>query len=240
MKTIGISDFKGLVNARLDDPNAYVGKTLVLWNAAYMNYGIAYRVIEECCVEHNNAKTNHQVWFKYSDMTFLTDDNTNIHGFCERSEMYGYKDQGILFNTGCFRLTMKEQWLNFINTNKNNKGGISSNWPLVACAQVKGTDIVENDFAENCEICKLQPTVEEWRRWTSTSENEELIRLIIEYNGGNILDFDYWERAVWALGYLLDEHGSIYQIPQKEFALDLKGSIADFPVEEFWNFIHSK
>ena len=50
MKTIGISDFKGLVNARLDDPNAYVGKTLVLWNAAYMNYGIAYRVIEECCV----------------------------------------------------------------------------------------------------------------------------------------------------------------------------------------------
>ena len=103
MKTIGISDFKGLVNARLDDPNAYVGKTLVLWNAAYMNYGIAYRVIEECCVEHNNANTNHQVWFKYSDMTFLTDDNTNIHGFCERSEMYGYKDQGILFNTGCFR-----------------------------------------------------------------------------------------------------------------------------------------
>ena len=41
MKEIGISDFEKLVMERLTNPRNFTGRSLVLWNAAYMDYGIA-------------------------------------------------------------------------------------------------------------------------------------------------------------------------------------------------------
>lgn len=76
MKTIGIADFKKLVMERLANPRDYAGRSLVLWNADYMNYGIAYRVIEQCCERYNEENPNDQVWFRRSDMTFTIDDYT--------------------------------------------------------------------------------------------------------------------------------------------------------------------
>lgn len=47
MKTIGIADFKKLVMERLANPRDYAGRSLVLWNADYNDYGIACRVIKQ-------------------------------------------------------------------------------------------------------------------------------------------------------------------------------------------------
>ena len=46
MKEIGIIDFEKLVMERLTSPRDYAGRSLVLWNADYMFYGIAQRVIK--------------------------------------------------------------------------------------------------------------------------------------------------------------------------------------------------
>ena len=64
MKIIGIADFKNLVMERLANPRDYAGRSLVLWNADYMQYGIAYQVIKQCCKSYNKENPNDQVWFK--------------------------------------------------------------------------------------------------------------------------------------------------------------------------------
>lgn len=156
MKEIGILEFKEKVNERLNNPDLFADQTLVLWNANYAQNSIAYSAIMECCVEYNLAHADQQKWLTYSDETFTTDDYTNPQVFCFRKDMRGYKDSGILFNTGCFLLEEKQTWLKFVNTHQNTKGGISANWPLIVCAQANEKGITEEDFSDNCEICKLQ------------------------------------------------------------------------------------
>ena len=78
MRTIGIADFKKLVMERLVNPRDYAGRSLVLWNADYMDYGIAYRVIEQCCERYNEENPNDQVWFRQSDMCFTDEDYTKL------------------------------------------------------------------------------------------------------------------------------------------------------------------
>lgn len=238
MKIIGISELKELVNERLANTESFACESLVLWNASYMRYGIAYRVIEECCIEYNKANPEKQVWLKDSDMTFASDDNTDIQAFCDRKETYGYKSSGILFNTGCFLLSENEQWLKFVNTHQNEKGGISANWALIACAQTKGTSLTEADFAKNCKICKIQPTVEEWVKWTASCHNEDFLRLVIAYNKGNIDNFDYWERALFCIEREYESLDELKQTTSEKLALCLCGSIPDFPIENFWDYIH--
>ncbi|MBS7376502.1 MAG: hypothetical protein KIG42_00710 [Paludibacteraceae bacterium] len=46
MKEIGIIDFEKLVMERLTMPRNFTERSLVLWNADYMFYGIAQRVIK--------------------------------------------------------------------------------------------------------------------------------------------------------------------------------------------------
>lgn len=237
MKTIGILELRELVNARLINPKSFAGKSLILWNADYLQYGIAYRVIEECCIEYNLAHTEQQKWIKYSDMTFTTDENTNLQEFCDRKDMYGYKNSGILFNTGCFLLTETSDWLKFVNTHQNARGDISTDWPLIACAHTEGTDITEDNFAENCEIYKLYPTVDEWEKWTSSCHNEDFLRMVIAYTNGSIDNFDYWERA---LDCLESEYKNIEELKQtkfESFAINLSDFFPRFPADDFWNFI---
>lgn len=237
MKTIGISEFKELVNSRLVNPKSFVGKSLVLWNASYMHYGIAYRAIEECCKEYNKANPDKQVWFKFSDMDFASADYANIQECCEIKEMYGFKSRGILFNTGCwFMPEEKEHWLKFVNTHQNEKGKISADWALIACAHTEGTGITETDFAENCEIFKLHPTVDEWKKWTASCHDEDFIRLVIAYTHGNIEDFDFWERVLDGMEEDYDSIEELRCTTFKDFD-DLRGFIPGFPTENFWNFI---
>lgn len=235
MKKIGIAEFKEMVSARISNPNSFSGKTLVLWNSTYMQYGIAYRVIEQSCIEYNQANQTNQVWYKYIDLDFQSVNNTKVEAFCDIKDMYGYKNRGILFSTGVFN--EKNEWVNFVNTQENSKGRISSDWALIACAQIIDTGIVEEDFSERCEVCELRPTVDEWAQWNSIFYNEQVIRLVKTYNNGQIQDFNYWDRAIYAIDQLLDNYDSIYQIPLKEFETYILGAIPGFPAREFWEFI---
>lgn len=133
MKEIGILEFEQLVMVRLSNPRDFAGRSLVLWNADYNNYGIAYRVIKQCCESYNKVNPDDQVWFKRSDMTFYEDDYTQPETWCSsrrihwnkylKKNVYGYKNElkrcGILFNTGCYRLELQDDWLKFVNTHTN-------------------------------------------------------------------------------------------------------------------------
>lgn len=247
MKTIGISEFKELINARLANPSAYVGKTLVLWNSTAKDYGIAYRVIEECCVDFNKANPENPVWFKYNGVNFLDDNNKEIQVCCDRKDMYGFKKRGILFESGDLFLDTKEDWLKFINTHQNKKGGISPNWTLVACAQVEQTGLGEDGFAENCEICKLQPTVDEWAEWMKGKCEERdlkpLVAFIKEKNPS--IDFSYWNLALGALeGELIDnDYEVLSQLSHDDFEGCLRSCLGvrvkGFPYNQLWEFVQS-
>lgn len=253
MKEIGISEFEQLVMARLTSPRDYAGRSFVLWNADYMDYGIAYRVIKQCCESYNKANPNDQVWFKKSDMTFYKDDytqpktscvsrgihwnrllNKNVYG-----ERVGLKKCGILFNTGCYSLDYQDDWLRFVNTHTNKSGGVFQDCAVIVCAQAGGVgyygpynpkyNLKEEQFGECCDIYHIQPTIEEWAKWAEQFYGSEIIKVVrayIEKNGvGVIKGFDYWMRVMMKLVSILEEHKvrSLRQIPASEVSSEIGG-----------------
>ena len=264
MKTIGIADFKKLVMERLANPRDYAGRSLVLWNADYMNYGIAYRVIEQCCKSYNNENPNDQVWFRRSDMTFTIDDytkqtciheeyvkNENGSGYHLHTEM---KRCGILLNTGCYMLYEQEEWLKFVNTHTNQNGGIFQDCAVIVCAQAdQGSEdskwiLKEEQFGNNCDVYSIQPTLDEWVAWVEPDCHPEVLKVVrafIEKNGiGNAPSgFDYWQRVMSSL-YLLAEDSDcpLNQIPKRRVKIKLHGSFGteNQTINEFIDFIYEQ
>lgn len=250
MKTIGIDDFKSLVKNCLENPASYADKTIVLWNADHMQYGIAYRIIEECCIEYNKKSTNNQVWYKYSDFTFKKDEITNIKVCPDISwvhtDMYGFKTRGILFNTGCFMNKELNEWLEFVNTRKNESGLLSNDWVLIACAHQADYNLKESDFSDNCAIYSIQPSVEEWANWVAKYNSAAVvipIRAYIDEKNPSI-SLDIWNRVLNVLDDLVNSKESareLKQISKKDYDLNMKGSLSfiynDFPFEALWDFI---
>lgn len=243
MKTIGITDFKALVNKCLENPGEFNGKTILLWNADYMQYGIAYRVVEQCCIEYNKKSSDRQVWHEYSDFTFKKDDITKVKVCCTRDDMYGFKNQGVLFNTGCFVQSDLNDWLTFINKHSNEKGQLSPDWVLIACAQADSYGLDERQFSTNCEIYNIQPSVEEWKKWVSEFNSQDVLAPIVAYieEKKPSISFDQWQRIMDALDMRLSnkENESLKQIGESEFDRVLGGSVPGFPSHELWDFIQS-
>ena len=175
MKEIGILEFEQLVMARLANPRDFAGRSLVLWNADYAEHGIAQRIIKQCCKRYNKENPNEQVWFKMSDLTFDGDDYTqpktwhdwyeldeNVKKYKTRHEL---KRCGILFNTGDYMLSEQENWLKFVNTHTNSCGHIFQDCAVIVCAHpdlYPQRILKEEQFGSNCDICSIQPTLDEW------------------------------------------------------------------------------
>ena len=268
MKTIGIADLKQLVMDRLANPGAYTGRSLVLWNVDYSHYGIAYRVIEQCCELHNNENLNDQVWFRRSDMTFVDDDYTqpetwhdwyewdeNIKEYKGRHEL---KRCGILLNTGCYMLYDQENWLKFVNTHTNAKGGVVQDCAVIVCAQADQLSYIpfgsndpqwilkEEQFGENCDIYRIQPTLDEWATWVAPYCHPEVLNAVlafIEKNGiGNVpYGFEYWQRIMSKLNNLVEDNEGcpLIQIPKRDVETAVKGLVGTkSPAPEFCDFIY--
>ena len=267
MKTIGIADFKKLVMERLANPRNYAGRSLVLWNADYNDYGIACRVIEQCCEIYNKENPNDQVWFKWSDTTFNTDDYTKQTCMCEKyvrdensNEYYMHVDMkrmGILFNTGC---CISDNWLKFVNTHTNSKGGVYQDCTMIVCAQADQLSYIpygdskdskrilkEEQFGDNCDIYSIQPTIDEWAAWIAAYCQPEILQVVcafIEKNGiGNVpYGFEYWQRIMKELNNLVENQGCpLNQIP-KDFVEDyVQGLVSTkSPAPEFCDFIYEQ
>ena len=253
MKTIGIADFKKLVMERLANPRDYVGRSLVLWNADYNKYGIARRVIKQCCEMYNKENPNDQIWFKVSDMTFASDDYTkptHMHEeYVKNENGEGYHLHveenrcGILFNTGCYY--DKEKWLTFVNTHTNQNGAVFQDCAVIICAQADQLAYIpwgsndkfilkEEQFGSNCDIYSIQPTLDEWVTWIAPDCHPEILKVVrafIEKNGmGNKgvrnepYGFDYWHKIMDSL-YLWAEESDcpLNQIPKEVVDTALKG-----------------
>ena len=260
MKTIGIADFKKLVMDRLVNPRDYAGRSLVLWNADYNEYGIAYRVIKQCCKIYNKENPNDQVWFKDSDMCFASDDYTKptcMHEeYVKNENGEGYHLHveenrcGILFNTGCFMPSEKEDWLRFVNTHTNQKGGVCQDCVVIICTQ---GDQNEKQFGNNCDIYSIQPTLDEWATWVEPDSRPEVLKVVrafIEKNGienkgyrKEPNGFDFWQKLMRPLNLLADENDCpLNQIPQEVVNLHLKGRFGTMnqTINEFINFIYEQ
>lgn len=267
MKTIGIADFKKLVMERLANPRNYAGRSLVLWNADYNEYGIAYRVIEQCCERYNEENPNDQVWFKWSDTTFNTDDYTKQTCMCEKyvrdensNEYYMHIDMkrmGILFNTGC---CISDNWLKFVNTHTNSKGGVYQDCAVIVCAQADQLTyfqycsskdskriLKEEQFGNNCDIYSIQPTIDEWAAWIAPYCHPEILKVVrafIEKNGiGNVpYGFEYWQRIMKELNNLVEDQGCpLNQIPKRFVEINVQGLVSTkSPAPEFCDFIYEQ
>ena len=272
MKEIGIIDFEKLVMERLTSPREYAGRSLVLWNADYMFYGIAQRVIKQCCESYNKANPNDQVWFKESDMTFYKDDytqpktwhdrmvwNENFKKYVPRHEM---KRCGILFNTGCYMLEEQDDWLKFVNTHTNKKGGVFQDCAVIVCAQASDVGyfgmpnpkyyLKEEQFGEKCDIYSIQPTIDEWAKWVEPFYDAEIVKVVrayIEKNGvfsKSNYGFDYWMRIMDKLDYLKkysmkeNKDCSLWQIPEDKMSYEIGGTVSESaPAPDFCKFIYS-
>lgn len=269
MKTIGIADFKKLVMDRLVNPRDYAGRSLVLWNADYNKYGIAYRVIKQCCKIYNKENPNDQVWFKDSDMCFASDDYTKptcMHEeYVKNENGEGYHLHveenrcGILFNTGCYMLYEKEDWLKFVNTHTNQNGGVFQDCAVIICAQADQGEkdskwrLKEEQFGNNCDIFSIQPTLDEWAAWVAPGSHPEVLKVVrafIEKNGmGNKgvrnepYGFDFWQRTINSLHNLVkDSDCPLNQIPKRHVEIELKGSFGtqNQTINEFIDFIYEQ
>lgn len=241
MKTIGIADFKKLVMERLENPSLFENKTLLLWHARYTQDSLAYQIIEDCCIQYNQLHPDNQVWFKYSDFLFAKDDNTKIEAFCDLKEMYGFKNHGILFNTGCYMKSQSEDWLSFINTHNNSVGHLSSQWVMIAC--VNDPTWNEDSFGDNCILYLLQPSIDEWYDWFKTQYDAAVIDPVLAFmkkKGLSTVDF-FWERLLGSLNRKMRHKGvnSLIQLSQGDFESAVRGSLPDFPVEDLWAIIHN-
>ena len=269
MKTIGIADFKKLVMERLATPRDYAGKSLVLWNADYNDYGIAYRVIEQCCEIYNKQNPNDQVWFRVSDMTFDNDDYTKQTCMCEKyvrdektNEYHQHiemKECGILFNTGCYMLSDKEDWLKFVNTHTNRRGHVFQDCAVIVCAQADQLSyfpswgskdpfiLKEEQFGDNCDIYSIRPTLDEWATWVASYCRPEVLKVVrayIEKNGigDEPYGFEYWQRIMNDLDILVNDEGCpINQIPKEFVETRLCGAVSTkSPAPEFCDFIYEQ
>ena len=265
MKTIGIADFKKLVMERLANPRDYADRSLVLWNADYNKYGIAYRVIKQCCEMYNKENPNDQIWFTYSDMCFASDDYTKptcLHEeYVKNENGEGYHLHveenrcGILFNTGCYMLFEKEDWMKLVNSHTNQMGGVYQDCAVIICAQAdqlayRGTNdkfiLKEEQFGKNCDIYSIQPTFDEWITWVTPDCHPEILKVVrafIEKNGvkHEPYGFDLWQGLIDSLHNLVEESNCpLNQIPKEEVDLDLKGSFGtkNQTVNEFIDFIY--
>lgn len=273
MKEIGIIDFEKLVMERLTMPRNFTGRSLVLWNADYMFYGIAQRVIKQCCENYNKANPNDQVWFKESGKTFYKDDYTQPKTWYSRmvwnenSKKYEscgeWKRFGILFNTGCYMLNEQADWLKFVNTHTNKKGGVFQDCAVIVCAQAGNVDyyiqpnpeynLKEKQFGECCDIYHIQPTIEEWTKWVEPLYDAEIIKVVrayIEKNGVfSEFDygFDYWMRIMDTLNFLKKKYSmkenkdcSLWQIPEEKLSFQIGGAVSESaPAPDFCKFIYS-
>ena len=253
MKTIEIADFKKLVMERLANPRDYAGRSLVLWNADYNNSGIAYRVIKQCCIEYDKENLDDQVWFKYSDFMFQKEDYTNSKilpkwdSFCKTELEFGYKRMGIIFNTGCYMLSDKEDWFNFINTHTNSCGNVSQDSAVIVCAHADQLTLKEEQFGSNCDIYCIQPTLDEWAAWVVPYCHPEILKVVrafIEKNGigDEPYGFEYWQRIMWVLNNLVEDEGCpLNQIPKSYVETRVCGAVSTkSPAPEFCDFIYGQ
>ena len=263
MKTIGIADFKKLVMERLANPRDYAGRSLVLWNADYNKYGIACRVIKQCCEMYNKENPNDQIWFRRSDMTFASDDYTkqtcwheeyvkkeNGNGYHSHREL---KRFGILFNTGCF---ISDNWLRFVNTHTNQNGGVFKDCAVIVCAQADQLTYIpcgsndkfilkEEQFGNNCDIYSIQPTFDEWIAWVAPYCHPEIFKVVsafIEKNGigDEPYGFEYWQRIIDSLKNLVENEGCpLNQIHKDYVEMIVCGAVSTkSPAPEFCDFIY--
>lgn len=260
MKTIGIADFNKLVMERLANPRDYAGRSLVLWNADYNDYGIACRVIEQCCEIYNKENPNDQVWFRVSDMTFDNDDYTKQTCMCrkyvrnEKTNKYNLHTEikrcGIIFNTGCYMPYEHDGWLKFVNTHTNGCGHIFQDCAVIVCAHpdlYPQRVLKEEQFGSNCDIYSIQPTLDEWATWIAAYCQPEILQVVcafIEKNGiGDVpYGFEYWQRIMNALDILVKDKGCpLNQIPKRLVERKVMGvASTKSPAPEFCDFIYEQ
>lgn len=250
MKEIGIAEFEQLVMERLANPRNFAGRSLVLWNADSHPYGIAQRIIEQCCEKYDKENPDDQVWFYRSCFDFIDDDFTKTQtrkSKLIRNEkqkdfyrVFEEKRLGIIFNTGDFISQEQDDWLKLVNTHKNRRGGVSPDCPMIVCTSANA--FKEEQFGPNCDIYTIKPTEVEWVKWAKPFYNPEIFDVVCAYikKNGAINGFQYWMAIMDALDDLKRDEEykdcSLCQIPEDE----VRGAVGvRHPAPDFLKFIYS-
>lgn len=256
MITIGILEFKELINACLINPEKYAGKSIILWNGHTSPESIENQIIEECCVNYNQTHLDNQVWYKeILDMIQIPYEITTSKVFCDREDMYGSKDRGILLlarpdTVSLQKLSNEEisQWLKFINSHEYQGKTLSSEWTIFACAHENDYGFTEDMFSKDCVLYEFKPSVDEWAEWMKDKCDEKDLKPLVAFikEKKSTLDLYYWNIALSVLETeLIDkDYEVLSQLSYDDFEgclrfrlpIGVKGS---FPYNQLWEFVQS-
>lgn len=252
MKTIGINQFKEIVMDCLDNPDKYATGSIILWNSHSGPDSIEYQVVEECCVDYNKMHTDNQVWFKYLS-ALSTEGSYYISTskvICDREDMYGWKNRGILLDGGIVNFSKSSdeeiaQWLNLVNYHEYQGKILSSDWTMIACAQARYYGLTEDMFSKDCILYVIKPSVDEWAEWMKDKCDEKDLNPIVAFikKTGSPIDLFYWGIALSALESRMvkNDYDVLSQLSQKEFDSCLRETLGfrlkGFPYDELWQFI---
>ena len=155
----------------------------------------------------------------------------------------------------------KEDWLKFVNTHTNQKGGVFQDCVVIVCAQADQLTYIslfgdskdsryilkEEQFGNNCDIYSIQPTLDEWVTWVEPDCHPEIFKVVrayIEKNGigDEPYGFEYWQRIMNDLDILVNDEGCpINQIPKEFVETRLCGAVSTkSPAPEFCDFIYEQ
>lgn len=247
MKIISIAELKTLVMDRLSNPSSYKDKTLVVWNCRMDKDSIIYRVVKNCCISHNRANKDSQVWFNYIS-TFSVEGRWGVdckEACCDVDDMYGYKMKGVLLDSGyiSFLKTSDEKlmpdWLHFINTHEVDGAMLSDDWALITCAHAE-YGYKEDDFSDNCEIVRILPSAD-WEEFMTGPLKKEILHTVLAFieKNGITTEPDMWEKIIINLSEdFYDEHITLDSIPES-FIMHIFGLDPTFPKKDFIDFLRS-
>lgn len=252
METIGLKQLQEIVSDCLTNPDKYAGKSIVLWDGYCDQDSIEYQIIEECCVCYNKAHNDNQVWFKLTtiggDLSYHIATSKVV---CDREDMYGWKNRGIVLDNGIISLKPSDEeishWLNFVNRHEYQGGALSSDWTLISCAQASGYGFTEDLFSNDCILYDFKPSVDEWAEWMEDKCDKRDLKPIVTFikKKGSSIDLYYWGIALRALeSELVDnDYEKLSQLSYDEFDDCLRSRLAfgvkGFPYDELWKLIQN-
>lgn len=182
LKTVSQSEIKELIAKRLQNPEEYTGKPLIIWRSDFYD-GIQERILEEVFDDHNKDKTKEtRKWFRTTQLGLGTPQVYNlteeivVHEGDPIDNYIGY-DFGLLavcpqfvsidYRTNPASLS---QYHSIINNREWEGIKVAAGVPIVAYMDNTSEWFETSEAYPNAEQYIFEPDFEEWAQWATKTE----------------------------------------------------------------------
>lgn len=207
MEFIGTKRLKEEICKRIESPQDYATRSLVLWGSTA--HSIVERIVKECCL--NFFKTfnpSEGCWYQYiSPSNSFKLDNISIVEPADdflSGNQYAIHRRGVVLADSwdlCYPADEIEDFIALVNTHNNSISHLPSEWVFVACVEPGKLDsLIPKAFNDNCDQYFFTPDFDEWTTYV-IEHYGEAARIVVEYikGDGNPLGImDKWFKPIVA------------------------------------------